>query len=89
MNRNSILPSIRGGKAESIHSKKGQLTSQPATDQLAQDKSVRALWNNYRNNRPLALLMDDRYALFPYDLKAKNVGYAVLGFYTISDAWGE
>ncbi|PPQ68046.1 hypothetical protein CVT25_014507 [Psilocybe cyanescens] len=84
-----LIISHGGGKAESIHSKKGQLTSQPATDQLAQDKSVRALWNNYRNNRPLALLMDDRYALFPYDLKAKNVGYAVLGFYTISDAWAE
>ncbi|KAH9485560.1 hypothetical protein JR316_0002470 [Psilocybe cubensis] len=82
-----LIISHGGGKAESIHSKQGQLSSQPATDQLAQDKSVRALWNTYQNNRPLVLLVDERYALFPYDLKAKNVSYAVLGFYTISDAW--
>lgn len=60
----------------------------PASDQLAADKSVRALLNNYLHNRPLALLIDDKYALFPYDLGSKNVAYAVLGFYTIAYAWG-
>ncbi|KAG6850964.1 hypothetical protein H0H93_005833 [Arthromyces matolae] len=62
--------------------------AQPADDQLAQDKSVRALLTNYRDCRPLALLFDDKYALFPYDLRPKGITYAVLGFYTISHAWG-
>jgi hypothetical protein len=60
----------------------------PATDQLAQDNSVRALLDNYRNQRPLALLIDDKYALFPYDLGVKDITYVVLGFYTIAHAWG-
>lgn len=60
----------------------------PASDQLAADKSVRALINNYVHNRPLALLIDDKYALFPYDLGSKDVAYAVLGFYTVAYAWG-
>jgi hypothetical protein len=38
---------------------------------------------------PLILLMDDRYALFPYDIKALGVSYAVLGVYKITGAWGE
>lgn len=32
--------------------------------------------------------MDDKYALFPFDLRAKGVTYAVLGFYTIAHVWG-
>jgi len=55
---------------------------------FAQDKSVRALLDNYRNQRPLALLIDDKYALFPYQLGAKDMTYVVLGFYTIAHAWG-
>ncbi|KAF5321419.1 hypothetical protein D9619_001446 [Psilocybe cf. subviscida] len=78
-----------GGRAESLHSSKGNCISVPASDQLAADKSVRALLNNYLHNRPLALLIDDKYALFPYDLGSKNVAYAVLGFYTIAYAWAE
>ena len=61
---------------------------QPATDQLAHDKSVRALLDNYRNQRPLVLLIDDKYILFPYDLGARDMTYVVLGFYTIAHAWG-
>ena len=34
------------------------------------------------------LLVDDKYALFPYDLSSKGVAYAVLGFYSIVYAWG-
>lgn len=59
-----------------------------ASDQLAQDKSVRALLNNFHHGRPLVLLIDDKYALFPYDLGSKDVTYAVLGFYTVSHVWG-
>ncbi|KDR75145.1 hypothetical protein GALMADRAFT_122759 [Galerina marginata CBS 339.88] len=84
-----LIISHGGGRAESLHSTKGQITSQPATDQMAQDKSVRALFDNYLNNRPLALVMDDKYALFPFDLRAKGIAYAVLGFYTIAHAWAE
>ena len=80
--------SIRGGKAQSVHSQNGLLVSQKASDQLAEDKSVRALLDNYRSGRPLVLLIDDKYALFPYDLGSHGVTYAVLGFYTISYAWG-
>lgn len=61
---------------------------QQASDQLSDDKSVRALLSNYRNRRPLVLLIDDKYALFPYDLASKGVTYAILGFYTIVCAWG-
>lgn len=78
----------RGGKAQSIHSQNGLLVSHQASDQLADDKSVRALLNNYRSGRPLVLLIDDKYALFPYDLGSNGVTYAILGFYTIFYAWG-
>ena len=57
-------------------------------DQLAQDKSVRALLRAYRECRPIVLIIDERYALFPFDLASKEVRYAVLGFYTIAHAWG-
>jgi hypothetical protein len=60
-----------------------------AEDQLAGDTSVKALLQTYKSNSPLALLIDDKYALFPYDLSAKGVTYAVLGFYFIAHAWGE
>ena len=59
-----------------------------ADDQLAQDKSVRALLKTYKLQRPLVLLIDDKYALFPYDLSTQDVTYAVLGLYTITHVWG-
>ena len=59
-----------------------------ADDQLAQDRSVRALLKNYRDRRPLVLLIDDKYVLFPYDLGASDITYAVLGFFNIVHAWG-
>lgn len=62
--------------------------SHQASDQQADDKSVRALLDNYWSGRPLVLLMDDKYARFPYDLSSKGVAYAVLGFYSIVYAWG-
>jgi hypothetical protein len=65
------------------------METQMAEDQLAQDKSVRALLRTYRDNRPLVLLADDRYKLFPYNLAAKGCTYVVLGFYIITHAWGK
>ncbi|KAF7976824.1 hypothetical protein HWV62_5506 [Athelia sp. TMB] len=38
----------------------------------ATDKSVRALLNNYSQNRPIVLIADDRFKLFPYNLSATN-----------------
>lgn len=78
-----------GGKWESQHMTRGQVETHLADDQLAQDKSVRALIANYNSKRPLALLIDDKYALFPFNLSASGITYAVLGFYFISGYWGE
>ncbi|KAF9529247.1 hypothetical protein CPB83DRAFT_273364 [Crepidotus variabilis] len=78
-----------GGKAESVICRDGLYTSAQASDQLAEDKSVRALLENYWTGRPLVLVIDDKYVLFPYDLTADGVTYAVLGFYTIAYAWAE
>lgn len=78
-----------GGKAESIHTQKGVHTAHEAADQLEGDKSVRALLNTYTMQRPLALLVDDKYDLFPFDLAANGYTYVVLGFYRIAHAWGE
>ncbi|KAF8650406.1 hypothetical protein AX16_005213 [Volvariella volvacea WC 439] len=83
-----VIISHGGGKAESLHCHRGQIATQQADDQLAEDKSVRALLSNYHEGRPLVLIIDDKYTLFPYDLGAKDVTYAVLGLYTITSAWG-
>lgn len=72
-----------------MHSNKGKSTLQEASDQHEKDKSVRALLQTFRLKREIALLIDDRYALFPYDLSAKkDCTYVVLGFYHIVHAWG-
>lgn len=72
-----------------MHSEKGKYTLKEAEDQQATDKSVRALMKTYKERRPIALVIDDRYPLFPLDLASKDVTYAVLGFYMIVHAWGE
>ncbi|KAI0369686.1 hypothetical protein BV20DRAFT_945550 [Pilatotrama ljubarskyi] len=84
-----LIVSHGGGKAESLHSKKGQSEVQEADDQREEDKSVRALLRTYQMKRPVALIIDDKYALFPYDLAAKGYTYVVLGFYHIAHAWAE
>ncbi|PIL35902.1 hypothetical protein GSI_01562 [Ganoderma sinense ZZ0214-1] len=85
-----LIISHGGGKAESMHSAKGQATLLKASDQEEGDKSVRALLRTYKMGRPVALLIDDRYALFPYDLSSKpDCTYVVLGFYHIAHAWAE
>ncbi|KAF9004804.1 hypothetical protein BDQ17DRAFT_1354723 [Cyathus striatus] len=84
-----LIISHGGGKAESTLIHRGQSYVQQAGDQLANDKSVRALLNNFRERRPLVLLVDDKYAHFPYDLDGRGITYAVLGFYMIINAWAE
>ena len=80
----------RGGKAESVHSTKGKLVLRGPSDQLQNDKSVRALLGTAATKQPIALLIDDRYAMFPYDISAKpDCMYVVLGFYHIAHAWGK
>lgn len=64
------------------------METQMAEDQLAQDNSVRALLCNWKAVRPLVLLADDRYKLFPYNLSASGYTYVVLGYYYITHAWG-
>lgn len=85
----AVQRTVSGGKAESVHTKAGQHTVREADDQHEEDKSVRALLRTYQMKRPLVLIIDDRYALFPYDLATKGYTYVVLGFYHIAHAWGE
>lgn len=78
-----------GGKAESfLDYRIGPARFQQAQDQEVTDKSVRALLKSYTDRRPLVLLVDDKYAQFPFDLGASGYTYVVLGFYWISHAWG-
>ncbi|KAG9316630.1 hypothetical protein JVU11DRAFT_2684 [Chiua virens] len=86
-----LIISHGGGKSESIlDSKPGRPKRyQTAQDQQASDKSVRALLRTCEDKRPIVLLADDKYALFPYDLASANYTYVVLGFYWITHAWAE
>lgn len=77
-----------GGKSEALHWKNRRLEVHEPADQLEDDRSVRALLNNYRSGRPLVVLADDNYALFPFDLTANGYTYVVLGLYWIAHAWG-
>ncbi|KAF8629412.1 hypothetical protein AX15_003465 [Amanita polypyramis BW_CC] len=84
-----LIISHGGGKAACTLQQKRQSIVTAEDDQLAQDRSVRALLRTYRECRPIVLIIDERYALFPFDLASKEVSYAVLGFYTIAHAWAE
>ncbi|KAF9227346.1 hypothetical protein BS17DRAFT_775348 [Gyrodon lividus] len=85
-----LIISHGGGKSEStLESRIRPRRHQAAQDQEASDKSVRALLKTYKECRPLVLLADDKYALFPYDLAASKYTYVVLGMYWISRAWAE
>ncbi|KAF5389462.1 hypothetical protein D9757_004253 [Collybiopsis confluens] len=81
-----LVISHGGGKAESLQFSEGRVKLKPADDQKADDKSVRALLYNYNHRIPLVLLIDDRYALFPLNLQALHITYAVLGVYYITRA---
>ncbi|KAG2043695.1 hypothetical protein BDR03DRAFT_851560 [Suillus americanus] len=85
-----LIISHGGGKAESILDYRvGPARFQQAQDQEATDKSVRALLRSYTDKRPLVLLADEKYALFPFNLGASGYTYVVLGLYWISHAWAE
>ncbi|KAG0708360.1 hypothetical protein DFH29DRAFT_892124 [Suillus ampliporus] len=85
-----LIISHGGGKAESfLDYRVGPARFQQAQDQEATDKSVRALLRSYTDKRPLVLLADDKYALFPFDLGSSGCTYVVLGSYWISHAWAE
>ncbi|KAF8265233.1 hypothetical protein EI94DRAFT_364661 [Lactarius quietus] len=84
-----LIISHGGGKAEALHSRNRCLEVRGPGDQLEDDRSVRALLNNYECRRPLVLLADDNYRLFPFDLTARGYTYVVLGLYWITHAWAE
>lgn len=84
-----LIVSHGGGKAEALHSRNRCREVRGPGDQLEDDISVRALLNNYKGRRPLVLLADDNYRLFPFDLTAGGYTYVVLGFYWITHAWAE
>ncbi|KAG7448720.1 uncharacterized protein BT62DRAFT_929814 [Guyanagaster necrorhizus] len=84
-----LIISHGGGKAESIHHAKGCHETLAASDQNAEDFSVRALLKNFHKDIPVALLIDDKYVHFPFSLDARDVTYAVLGFYKITHVWSE
>ncbi|KIP11598.1 hypothetical protein PHLGIDRAFT_124740 [Phlebiopsis gigantea 11061_1 CR5-6] len=82
-----LIISHGGGKAaQSLAKAPGTVN---ASDQQEDDKSVRALLHNYRTRRPLVLIIDDKYALFPFDLASQQCTYAILGWYQIAYAWAE
>ncbi len=62
------------------------ITTIVVDDQLAEAGSTSALLKTYECQKPLALIIDDKYELFPYNLG--TCMYAVLGFYWIVAAWG-
>ncbi|KAH9951553.1 hypothetical protein B0H21DRAFT_716501, partial [Amylocystis lapponica] len=84
-----LIVSHGGGKAQGSHVEDGKSKAHEADDQLAEDKSVRALLNTYALRLPVVLLIDDKYTLFPYNLGAEGYTYVVLGFYHITHAWAE
>ncbi|KIY53547.1 hypothetical protein FISHEDRAFT_30587, partial [Fistulina hepatica ATCC 64428] len=84
-----VIISHGGGHAESIHSHGGRKELLGPTDQTERDKSVTALLNTYAEHLPIALVIDDSYALFPFDLSSRSAAYAVLGWYTIVAVWAE
>lgn len=77
-----------GGKAEAVHSKNRCPEVRGPGDQSEDDQSIRALLNNYESGRPLVLLVDNDYRLFPVNLAAHGYTYVVLGHYWITNAWG-
>ena len=79
---------LSGGKAKSLYKTNGQVLSRQPSDQQEDDNSVKALLETYRFKSRIARLIDDRYALFPYDLASRRCAYAVLGWYYIAHAWG-
>ncbi|KAH8978208.1 hypothetical protein EDB83DRAFT_2243118 [Lactarius deliciosus] len=83
-----LIISHGGGKAKALHSKNRRQEVRGPGDQSEDDPSIRALLDNHKCGRPLVLLADDNYRLFPFDLTANGYTYVVLGLYWITHAWG-
>ncbi|KAH9034180.1 hypothetical protein EDB84DRAFT_1251777, partial [Lactarius hengduanensis] len=84
-----LIISHGGGKAKALHSKNGRQEVRGPGDQSEDDPSIRALLDNHKCGRPLVLLADDNYRLFPFDLTANGYTYVVLGLYWITHGWAE
>ncbi|KAJ7085343.1 hypothetical protein C8R43DRAFT_909216, partial [Mycena crocata] len=84
--RGKLIISHGGGKAEIV---RAEGIVKPAEDQRSTDKSVKALLQTYKTGQPLALLIDDKYGLFPFDLKPLGIYMAILGWYRIVHVWAE
>ncbi|KAF5370626.1 hypothetical protein D9758_001831 [Tetrapyrgos nigripes] len=88
--KGKLIISHGGGKAESLSVIRGRPQVRFAEDQDAGDLSIRALLNNYSQQIPLVLLIDEKYQHFPYKFpESGTIGYAILGLYTITHVWQE
>lgn len=61
-------------------------TTRGATSQRAEDKSVVGLYEAHKLGRPIVLIADRGYPLFPWAFPAK-MNYVVLGYYHITNVW--
>jgi hypothetical protein len=63
-----------------------------AEDQSHMDHSVSALLKTHEAKQPIVLIIDDKYAEFPFDLSRsgkEGYSYVVLGYYLIRNWWGK
>ncbi|KAJ9476922.1 2OG-FeII_Oxy_2 domain-containing protein [Pseudozyma hubeiensis] len=89
-----VIISHGGGKSQVIphdgDDAAAHSASQPKAslrqDQSASDSIIRALLHSARHRLPIVLIAGEGYALLPWKLAC---GYAVLGWYVITDAWAE
>ena len=83
-----VVISHGGGKSEvaSPSDPKAAKKASLKEDQSANDSTIRALLHSARHRLPIVLIAADSYALLPFKLPC---GYAVLGWYLITDCWAE
>ncbi len=83
----TLLLSVQvGGKSKAANSQYSPDKTRISSDQGETDQGIRSLINCYKSRNRIVLLADDKYELFPYDLKQHT--YVVLGFYRIVHYWG-
>ena len=78
------LTSHSGGGSTIVRSRGGTTTDIIGNDQTG--SSVKGLIQTYEKRLPIALIADDNYINFPFELGKYT--YVVLGFYRIVDVWG-
>ncbi|EST09888.2 Alpha-ketoglutarate-dependent dioxygenase AlkB-like protein [Kalmanozyma brasiliensis GHG001] len=84
-----VIVSHGGGKSEVEDASPDSLAAPKASlkqDQSSSDNTIRALLHSSRHRLPIVLIAADSYALLPFKLACS---YAVLGWYLITDGWGE